>query len=148
MNMIEFLEFINPAVWVLTNVILLYISIALTGFVISYQVFFDPKSTTGGRMIFRFALSLLLVIFVVGIGIFVDPRLQISWNTLPPDVIWWRPVVRLFAYGYVAYTITALSVFLWKRKFRPESLKTAPDKLLVKPRHDTDEIKTIKEINS
>lgn len=148
MNIIEFLEVINPAIWILTNTILIYISIALTVFVISYQVFFDPKSTTGGRMIFRFALSLLLVILVVGIGIFVDPRMQFSWRTYPADIIWWRPTVRLIGYGYVAYTITALSVFLWKRKFRPESLKTAPDKLLVKPRHDTDEIKTIKEIQS
>ena len=140
MSIITFLESINPFLWIVSNLALIYIGIALILFVVAYQVFFDPKATTGGKMIFRFALSLSLVVSVIYIGIFVDPR-----HEYPGDTVWWRPAARLAAYGYVAYTITALIWFLWKRKFRPEKLDTAPDKLLVKPRHDTAEVPTIKE---
>ena len=145
MNIITFLESINPFLWIVSNLALIYIGLALILFVIAYQVLFDPKATTGGRMIFRFALSLSLVVTVIFIGIFVDPRHDIPWHEYPGDTIWWRPAIRLAAYGYVSYTITALIRFLWKRKFRPETLRPAPDKLLVKPRHDTAELPTIKE---
>ena len=106
---------------------------------------FDPKATTGGTMIFRFAWSLSLVVAVAFIGIFLDPRHEIPWHKYPGDVLWWRPFVRMAAYSYVAYSVSALIWFLCKRKFRPEKLRTAPDRLLVKPRHDTAVIPTIKE---
>lgn len=148
MTIVDILESINPVLWVLTNLLLMYVGVALLFFVMAYQVLFDPRATTGGRMIFRFALSLGLVVSVIVVGIFVDPIYDIPWHAYPGDTIWWRPIVRLGAYAYVAYTITALIIFLWKRKFRPERLRTAPDKLLVKPRHDTAEIPTIKENNN
>ena len=145
MSIITFLESINPFLWIVSNLALIYIGIALILFVVAYQVFFDPKATTGGKMIFRFALSLSLVVAVIYMGIFVYPRHDIPWHEYPGGTVWWRPAALLAAYGYVAYTITALIWFLWKRKFRPEKLDTAPDKLLVKPRHDTAELPTIKE---
>lgn len=145
MIMVNFLEWINPIVWVITNLILIYIGIALIAFVSLYLIWFDPKATTGGRMIFRFAWSLGLVVAIIFVGIFIDPRHDIPWYEYPGDTIWWRPVARMLAYSYTSYTISALILFLWKRKFRPEKLSTAPDKLLVKPRHDTAELPTIKE---
>lgn len=145
MNIVNFLERINPELWLFSNLVLIYIGIALIAFVILYQAWFDPKATTGGKMIFRFAWSLSLVVAVIFVGIYIDPRHDIPWYEYPGDTLWWRPAIRTGAYTYVAYTITALIVFLWKRKFRPEKLKTAPDKLLVKPRHDTADIPTITE---
>lgn len=145
----NFLEWINPTLWIISNLELIYIGIVLITFVILYVIWFDPKATTGGKMIFRFAYSLSLfvaVIFVgIFVGIFIDPRHDIPWYAYPGDTLLWRPIIRLGAYSYVSFTISTLVLFLWKRKFRPEKLKTAPDKLLVKPRHDTAEIPIAKE---
>ena len=145
MNIVAFLEWLNPTFWIVANLTLVYVVVLLIAFTVLYPTLFDPGATAGGRMIFRFALSLTLVIAVIVIGIFIDPRHDIPWYEFPGDTVWWRPTVRLGAYLYVAYAITKLVVFLWKRKFHPERLKTAPDKLLVKPRHDTAEIEIIKE---
>ena len=94
MIMVNFLEWINPIVWVITNLILIYVGIALIAFVSLYQTLFDPKATTGGKMIFRFAWSRGLVVAVIFVGIFIDPRHDIPWYEYPGDTIWWRPVAR------------------------------------------------------
>lgn len=145
MIIVDFLEWLNPTLWVISNLALIYIGVLLLAFTILYPTLFDPSATTGGKMIFRFALSLSMVVAVIVVGIFIDPRHDIPWYEYPGDTIWWRPAIRMGAYLYVAYTITSLVIFLWKRKFHPETLKRTPDKELVKPRHDTDEIPTIKE---
>ena len=145
MIIVEFLEWLNPLLWVIANLGLIYIGVLLLAFTILYPTLFDPSATTGGKMIFRFVLSLSMVLAVIVVGIFIDPRHDILWYEYPGDTIWWRPTIRVGAYLYVAYTITSLVKFLWKRKFQPQTLKRAPDKELVKPRHDTDEIPTIKE---
>ena len=145
MNIINFIEWVNPTVWWIANLVVVYVGVMLAVFVIAYPSFFNHRLTTGGRMIFRFSLSLFFVVVLVVIGIYLNPSHDQSWLEYPEDILWWRPVLRLVAYGYVAYTITALVIFLWNRKFHPEKLTTAPDKLLVKPRHDTAEVPTIKE---
>ena len=145
MIIVDFLEWINPTIGVMANLTLIYIGILLLSFTILYPTLFDPSATTGGKMIFRFSLSLSMVVAVIVVGIFIDPRHDLPWYEYPGDTIWWRPTIRLGAYLYVAYTITSLVNFLWKRKFHPQALKRAPDKELVKPRHDTAEIPTIKE---
>ena len=145
MIIVDFLEWLSPTLWVIANLALIYIGVLLLAFTILYPTLFDPSATTGGKMIFRFALSLSLVVALIVVGIFIDPRHDVPWYEYPGDTIWWRPIVRLGAYTYVAYTITSLVIFLWKRKFYPQKLKRAPDKELVKPRHDTAEVPTIKE---
>lgn len=145
MTIVDILEWINPTFWVVANLALIYIGVLLLAFTILYPILFDPSATTGGTIIFRFALSLSLVVAVIVVGIFVDPRHDLSWYEYAGDIIWWRPVIRLAVYLYVAYTITSLVIFLWKRKFHPEEIKRSPDKDLVRPRHDTDEVPTIKE---
>ena len=145
MIIVDFLEWINPTFWVMANLTLIYIGVLLLSFTILYPTLFDPSATTGGKMIFRFSLSLSMVVAVIVVGIFIDPRHDLPWYEYPGDTIWWGPTTRLGAYLYVAYTITSLVRFLWKRKFKPQTLKRAPDKELVIPRHDTAEIPTIKE---
>lgn len=145
MIIVDFLEWLNPTLWVIANLALIYIGVLLLAFTILYPTLFAPSATTGGKMIFRFALSLSMVVASIVVGIFIDPRHDIPWYEYPGDTILWRPTIRLAAYTYVSYTITSLVIFLWKRKFYPQKLKRAPDKELVKPRHDTDEIPTIKE---
>ena len=145
MIIVDFIEWINPTFWVVANLTLIYIGVLLLAFTILYPTLFDPSASAGGKVIFRFALSLSMVVGVIVAGIFIDPRHYLPWYEYPGDTIWWRPTIRLGAYLYVAYTITDLVRFLWKRKFHPETIKRAPDKELVKPRHDTAEIPTIKE---
>lgn len=139
MNVIDaFLNWFNPVAWVLANVILAYIAVALILFVAGYYALFDPKATTGGKFIFRFMLSLVGVIGLVFLGIFIDPAPDREWYNYAAQVEWWRPAVRLFVYGYVAYTITSLAYLLAVRKWNPGRLKTAPDRDLVKVRHTSE----------
>lgn len=141
MIIVDFLEWINPTLWVLANLTLIYIGVLLLAFTILYPTLFDPGATTGGKMIFRFSLSLSMMVAVIVVFSFMEP----PWYTYPDDIIWGRPPILLSVYLYVAYTISSLVRFLWKRKFQPQKIKRIPDKELVKPRHDTDEIPTIKE---
>lgn len=140
----EWLENWNTFAWVAANCLIAYTAVALIVFVVGYYVLFDPKATTAGKFVFRFALSLVGVIALVFIGIFVDPTAGRTWATYNGDYVWWRPTVRLLIYGYVAFTITGLSVLLWIRKFRPHLIRTAADSQLVKPRHDTNPIPIFK----
>lgn len=140
----DLITLINTVAWVLSNVILAYVSLALVVFVIMYYVLFDPRATTGGKLIFRFMLSLVGVVSLVFIGIFVDPVTDRQWYAYPNGVEVWRPFLRLVIYGYVAFTITSLAVLLVRRKFRPNSIKIAPSQPLVKVRHETSEIPIVK----
>lgn len=134
---------VNTVMWVLSNVILAYTAFALVVFVGMYYALFDPKATTGGKLIFRFMLSLVGVIGLVFVGIFVDPAPDREWFTYPVEVEIWRPALRLVIYSYVAFTITALAVLLVRRKWFPHKVKIAPDKELVKVRHETNEIPVV-----
>ncbi len=138
------IEVINPIVWVLANVILAYTALALVIFIVMYYALFDPKATTGGKLIFRFMLSLVGVVGLVFMGIFVDPSPDRDWFLYPEDVEWWRSIVRLIIYGYVAFTATSLSVLLVKRKWSPHDVKVAPTQDLIKVRHETNEIPIVK----
>lgn len=121
------LTVINATLWVSANMLVFYIALMLLVFVTAYQILFDPSATTAGKFVLRFAVSLIGVIGLVFISLFIDPRAGASWFQFPGDVIWWRPAIRFLAYSYVAYTVTALAVLLWLRKYRPEKLRVAPD---------------------
>lgn len=135
---------INTLAYVIANLLVIYISIGVVAFVIGYYVLFDPSATTAGKMIFRFFLSLVGIIGLVFIGTFINPVGDTSWDTLPLGIEPWRPILRLLIYGYVAFTITSLAVLLWLRKYRPNRIKSAPDRILVKVRHDTSELPIVK----
>ena len=129
----EFLEFINAFLWVGSNALLAYCAFALIFFVVGYYTLFDPSATTAGRLIFRFMLSLIGIVGVVCLGVFVDPSGDRVWYLYPDDVATWRPIVRFFVNGYVAFTTTSLSIFLIRRKWFPK--KTPNDSDFVKVRN-------------
>jgi len=136
-------DVINPIAWVTANILLAYIAFALIVFVVMYYALFDPRATTGGQLIFRFMLSLVGVIVLSFLGIFIDPAPDREWFTYPGDYVeWWRPILRLCIYGFVAFTITSLAVLLVRRKWFPHNLKMAPQPLVV-VRHETSEIQVV-----
>lgn len=138
------MDVINSIAWIGANIFLAYIALAVFLFVLMYYIFFDPKATTAGRMIFRFMLSLVLVIGLVYIGVFVNPSAGNGPFSGPSDhVEVWRPVLRLGVYGYVAWTITSLASALVMRKWFPQKVKKKADLDLIKPRHDTSDIPII-----
>lgn len=136
--MTDILLGVNSFAWILGNILVAYISVGVFIFVIVYYVLFDPKATTAGKMIFRFFLSLIGIVGLIFIGTFIDPAVDREWSTLPPDVDVWRPILRVFIYGYVAFAITNLAILLVVRKWWPARLDTAIDKDLVKLRHTSD----------
>ena len=130
---------VNTVAWVLGNVVLAYTEFALIAFLIAYYTIFDPSATTGGRLIFRFMLSLAGVIVLVFVGIFVDPSPNQAWFIFPEDSVeWWRPILRLAIYGFVAYSISSLAWLLAVRKWWPHKVKKASDINLVKVRHTSE----------
>lgn len=122
----DWLWHFDAIAWIMSNLLVGYIGVALIVFSISYYILFDPRATTGGRMVFRFTFSLIGVVGLVFISLFIDPSPGHRWNEFPGDVLWWRPLLRLAAYLYVSYTVTAMAVVLYLRKFHPKKLNTAP----------------------
>lgn len=144
MDVPDILNAINAVLWVVSNVLLAYSAIMLVLFLIAYIAIFDPKATTGGKLIFRFMISLVGVISLSFIGIFIDPVPGRDWWSFPVgEVEWWRPVLRVLIYGFTAFSISALIKLLVYRKWFPQKLKKASDINLVQPRH-TSEIPVIK----
>ena len=131
---------INTIAWVMGNVLVAYTAIAITVFVLGYYILFDPRSTTAGRLLFRFMLSLVGVISLIFVGTFVNPPVDRGWTVLADDVLSWRPITRLLVYSYVAFTITSLAILLGIRKWKPSYVKTAADRNLVEPRNNTNAI--------
>lgn len=130
----DVLHAINTFAWVGANLLILYVWVGLLVFTIGYYALFDPKATTAGKFIFRFFISLVGVMTLVFIGIFLDPHEGREWWLYPEDTIWWRPIVRFVAYGYVAYAVTSLAVLIAVRKWWPEKLKTQQTRDLIKAR--------------
>lgn len=118
------IETVNAFLWVFSNLLIGYIAFAILVFAIAYPILFDPNATTAGKFLLRFVGSLAGVIGLVIIGTFVDPSAGREWSAYPVDIAVWRPALRFIIYAYVAYTITALDVLLWFRKFRPAQLRT------------------------
>jgi len=131
----DILNVLNQILWVLGNVLLMYSSIALLVFLTAYLIIFDPRATTGGKLIFQFMLSLIAVMATVVIGIYIDPTANHSWLVLPDGVAVWRPALRFLVYGFVAYSITSLAILLVMRRWFPQRLKKASDMSLAQPRH-------------
>lgn len=137
----DVIDLINPIAWVAANLVLAYISVALIAFVAMYYALFDPKATTGGKLIFRFMLSLVGILGIDFIVVFVDHAPGREWFSYPGDYVeWWGPLLRLFIYCYVAFTITSLAVLLVERKWFPSYIEAIAPQPLVKVRHETGEI--------
>ena len=136
---------LNEVLWVLGNLLLAYTSVVLLVFIATYAIVFDPRTTTGGKLIFQFMMSLAGVLVLVFIGVYIDPASDTAWMSLPVAVDWWRPGFRFIVYSFVAYSISSLVWLLIRRKWFPHKLKKASDLYLVEPRH-TSEIPIVKDL--
>lgn len=130
----DIISVINSYVWVFSNLLLIYVAAIVVIFVILYRILFNVKATTGGKLIFRFMLSLVGIVALIVVGTFIDPAANRAWNVYPGDVAVWRPIVRFTIYAYVAYSITSLAVFLVIRRWFPHKVKTANDLQFIQPR--------------
>ena len=136
------LNVVNPIAWVIGNIFVAYDAIIVLIFVIGYIIIYDPRTTTAGKLILRFFVSLMGLIILVFIATYIDPATDRIWLELSNGVDAWRPVFRTIVYGYIGYSVTSLAVLLVIRKWWPDKVNTAPD--LVKPRHETNEIPIVK----
>lgn len=137
------LELINPGLWFIANLLVGYITIVVMSFTLAYYFMFDPNATTGGKLIFRFFVSLDGLVLLASVRVFLDPIPDRNWWEIPEHIDVFRPLVLCVIYGYVAFTITSLSVFLVIRKLAPHKVRKANDQPLLKVRSDTSEITTI-----
>lgn len=129
------MEVVNHILWVAGNIIILLIFVAALSFAIIYPLLFNPKLTTGGRLVWRAIFSVAGIGLMVVIGLFVDGRSE--WWELPPNILWWRPALRVLVYGYVAYSFGSLVALLFVRRFWPKQVEVAPEvesTLSVRPR--------------
>lgn len=134
----QIIDAINSFLWVGANAMLGYSSVVLMLFLVAYYILFDPRATTGGKLIFQFILSLAGLILLNVISVFIDPSRDNRWYIYPDDVQPWRPIMRFLIYGFVAYAITSLAVLLALRKWWPQKLRKASDIALIKVRHTSD----------
>lgn len=122
--MMDFLHEINVILWVIGNALGFLVFFSATAFAILYPLLFKLGQTTGGVKIWWAVLSVMGFGFLTFLGIFVDGRVP-AWE-MPPDVSWWRPIVRLAVYAVIAYSFGGLVIYLLMRRFDPERLKIAP----------------------
>lgn len=123
----QILEVLNPYFWTAANILVALILVVQIIFVVMYRKVFNPFLTTVGKYIFLFMLSLIIVIGLVFIGIFINPREGYIWWHYPGDIFVWRPIVRFLGFGFTAFAVSALTVVLWLRRYHPERLKIAPE---------------------
>lgn len=116
----EILNAANPVIWTITNFLIAYVVVMLIAFVGMYAFFFNPKSTMAGKFIFRLAFSLIGVIGIAFTSVFIDPHGGTEWFKFPGDVAEWRPLFRMFGYGYTAYAVTGLVWLLAVRRWKTE----------------------------
>ncbi len=107
------IEYINPALWIVANLQLVYLSGALVAWVAGYGLGFRWWTTPAGRQVFAFTASLLGVVGLVFIGTFVNP--QRPWWEAPPEVFEWRPILRYAVYLAVSITLTRMVASLVQR---------------------------------
>ena len=131
----DVLNVINSYAWVGSNILIAYIALIVVIFVILYRVLYNVKATTGGKLIFRFMVSLVGIIGLVFVATWIDPAANREWWNYPGYVADWRPIIRFAVYAYVAVTVTSLTRFLVIRRWFPHRVKTADDLKLIQPRH-------------
>jgi hypothetical protein len=129
------LDYINPVLWVISNLELLVVFLLASAFVVLYILFWDVRATTGGEHVWTAFLALATLGLLNVVGLFIDGRSH-WWQYPTPEPAWWRPALRFTIYTFVGWSFARLVLFLIRRKFRPEKLTTAPDEYTApRPRH-------------
>ena len=136
MNISDILAYLNtilthldPIFWIVSNILVGYVTLMAIVFSVAYPIYFRPRATTVGRVVLMLMISLATVTAQQFIAVFVDPAIRNhgSFFGYPDGLYWWRSIVRFLSYAYVAYASTSLVHVLWLRKFRPERMTIAPD---------------------
>jgi len=121
----EFLLGLNHVLWVTGNLVSLTIFISAMIFAVAYPILFKFEQTTAGKLIWRSIFSVGGFGLLAVIGTFIDGR--VNWTEIPPDIEWWRPLVRMVVYGVISYTYASLVALLVLRRFFPHKLVVAPE---------------------
>lgn len=106
-------EHVNPALWVVSNLMIVYAGVALIVWVILYGLLFKWNSTPAGADVFWFTLSLAGLVLLVFVGVFLNP--QQPWYSPPTELLVWRPFLRYLVYLGIAITVTRLDWSLVQR---------------------------------
>lgn len=113
---------VNPAVWIMTNLILFAGYAALVFYVVVYGLFFDwvylPDSkqpNVGGRLIFALTASLTGIVALQLLLIFFAPTTGRPWYIAPDDAEFWVPTARFIVYSAVTGVFFTMSGTLVKR---------------------------------
>lgn len=107
------IDYVNPSLWVVSNLTILYACLALVVWCVLYGVRFRWNSTPAGTDVFWFTMALLGLVMLSIIGIFVNPRQP--WYQPPPDLLVWRPFLRYLVYTGIAITLTRMDWSLVQR---------------------------------
>lgn len=103
---------INPILWILSNVFVIFVSLGILFFVIFYGLFLKWWEHAGGRLVMLLMVMFTGVIALVVIGVISNP---VGLLAYPEDVLVWRPAVRVVVYFGVFYAILRLDVTLVQR---------------------------------
>jgi len=122
-------EFVNPTLWVATNLVFFGACLALIFYVLVYGLVFkwnrlpDGSPNVGGRHIFWLTTSEAGIVLLLVLQIFFFPTTGRPWYIPPPEAVFWLPTLRFLVYGSVAASIIAMDVTLVRRIVRAQSLE-------------------------
>lgn len=128
---------VNPFLWGLSNLIVLYVCIVMFFYVLGHFIFFKWEKNQGGRLVMGFTSSLLGVVALISISLFTGAHGLFDY---PPDVLVWRPALRTIVYTLVALTTTKLALTLidrWKKRQRFQGAPPRTKEPISKPDEDT-----------
>lgn len=122
-------EYVNPALWIITNLILFGGYIALAFYVVIYGFVFDwiklpdGAPNVGGRLIFNLTASLGAIVALLVVQIFLVPTTGRPWYIAPPQPVFWLPSARFLIYSWLVGTIFAMSITLGIRIKRAQPMQ-------------------------
>lgn len=122
-------EHVNPALWVVTSLILFFGYAALFFYVAVYGIFFDwlwlPERkgpNVGGRLMFALTTSLAGVVALLLLQIFFFPSTGRPWYIAPSEPVFWLPTLRFIVYTGVVASLTAMSATLIRQIVRAQPI--------------------------
>lgn len=133
LNQSVMIGFVNPTLWVVTNLIAFAGALALIFYVVVYGLGFnwsrlpDGSANVGGRLIFALTTSLAGVVLLAVLQIFFVPTTGRPWYIAPDEPVFWLPSLRFVVYTSITTSILAMDATLVRRFVRAQSLEiTAP----------------------
>lgn len=121
-------QHLNPAIWVVTNLILFLGYAALLFYVLVYGLVFDwvtlpnGHANIGGRIIFSLTTALAGLVGLALIRSFLVPSTGLPWYVAPDDPTYWFPTLRFLVYTAVVGAFIAMDVTIVRRIVRSQPL--------------------------